>query len=226
MTTRSRAPILLGLAITVALAACEPTSELSGPIPDGWFLANIQGSQAITYKGTGYFHSNKDIDDWPAELQQRFILFSDGLMESSGAGIAIVGGNGERPQVGLYELGWSEGGAHDWNLTYSVARGDSIEIFGATTGELEITRSSKDIVEGTFDLTAKGNLVCHKNVRSMTVDPDEDPELPCATRGDDEAEEIEIKGSFSVIAGRACMALADTDGGTADEQLPPVVVCF
>jgi len=226
MMIRPRTPFLLGLACTIALAACEPTSELSGPIPDGWFRANIEGSQSIVYKGTGFFHSNKDISNWPEELRPRFVMVSDGILESAGTGIAIIGGNGDRPEVGIYDLGWSEGGAHDWQLVYSVSRSDSIEFYGATSGELEITRSNRNVLEGKFDLTASGNLVCHKSVRSLRVDPDETPELPCAPRDPEEATQIQISGSFSVIPGTPCMAIADTDRSNTTEQLPPVVVCF
>lgn len=226
MTIRSRAPLLLGLAAAVVFAACEPESTLSGPIPTGWFVADIEGGESIRYKGTGFFHSNKDLDNWPDELQPRFIMHSNGLMESVGAGIAIVGGDGAKPGVGLYELGWSEGGAHDWNLTYTVSRGDSLEIYGAIAGELEITKSEKNVIEGEFDLVAKGNLVCHRKVRTLLADLDENVELPCVIRSDDEAQELQITGSFQAISGPVCMALADTDPSNAVEQIPPVVVCF
>lgn len=223
---RSRAPLFLGLALSVALAACEPESSNLGPIVEGQFSATIVGADSTGYTGSGLFHSNLTVKDWPAELPQRFFMYSTGYQDSNGAGMAIVGGDGERPAVGTYDLGWGEDSPHDWSLVYNVRRGDSIVVYGARTGQLEVTRSDAQTVTGRFNLTAVGNLVCDRSVLTMGLDPDEET-LPCSIRGTDQAEVVEIKGLFSATTGLLpCVSLPTESVENGSDMIPPVVVCF
>lgn len=225
MKSRSLLSLGLGLAIALSLSACDSNENGLGVIPEGWLLAQLQGDSASTYRGSGFFHSNLDIRNWPDELPARFYLYSKGTNGPLESGVIIMGGDGRRPQTGNYDLGWSEDGPHEWNMTYTEVHGDSIIFYGATEGELEITNSTADSISGKFELTALGNLVCDVRVRGLTVDPEDNPPLPCVDRSGEEAEEVQVSGSFSTIPGQTCITLVDPDAELADLPRPPVALC-
>jgi hypothetical protein len=133
-----------------------------------------------------------------------FHLYSAGTGASAGAEFVLTGSRGERPEVGRYPLGRAQGTSLDWNLNYTMERGDSIALFAAIDGEFEITASSDDAIAGRFTFTAIGGPVCSKDWSNLEVDENGVPRLPCTFSTEAEPPTIEVNGSFNVIHGIPC----------------------
>jgi hypothetical protein len=154
-----------------------------------------------------------------------FYLFSAGTGSSAGEEFILTGHQGERPRVGRYPLGRSQNGVHDWNLTYNVEQGDSVALYGVVDGELEVTTSSDESIEGRFSITAALGMVCSKELNTFWEE-DGVPVLPCTFQMGTELSTVEIDGSFNVLHGLPCKSLSDADAVAATRRSFRPVVCF
>lgn len=177
----------LGIAvIPVLVAACRD----SGPIPDGWLTAHIVGAVQTEFEGTGYFSAGSGP---PGGVSVRFGLGSRGTGASTGQRFSLDRPGNGRPGTGRYTLAPLEPD-EDGNLVgftaYYYRTADSVsEGYTASSGEVEITRSSGDVVEGEFRFS--GVLYSYSSADSVwytgpnTLDPG--------------APTIEVTGSFGAV---------------------------
>jgi hypothetical protein len=200
MRTRSYTPIL-GIAL-IALLAASCSSDQVAPAPEGWLSATILGDESAAYRGTGHFQSTSELPGWPAEMPSIFFLYSAGTGSSTGEEFTLTGYDRERPGVGRYPLGASQGESYDWNLTYNVQRGDSIARYGVVDGEFEITASSNESIQGRFSITAVLGMVCSNE--PVRRDEDGIPVLPCTFHTGPELSTVEINGSFNALPDLPC----------------------
>lgn len=205
---KPRYALLTALWLGAALVACS--SDQTSPNPaEGWLSAMIQTPAAAensknSYNGTGFFRSSADFPGWPDQAPELFFLYSAGAGDSEGKEFTITRNSAEPPAVGRYPIGWSEDGQWGWNVHYTDIRGDSIEFFAATGGELEITDSSPERIEGRFTFQVVHGLTCATEWRHEMIEPGEFPELPCSMHLELDSPATEISGSFSVVRGLPC----------------------
>jgi hypothetical protein len=206
------AVLVLGLPVT----ACS--SEQAAPIDtEGWLSATIQRSPGaaeenrLSYSGTGVFRSSSDFPDLPPEVPEFFTLFSVGVGNSIGQQISLARVAAERPEVGSYSIigPQRQPGHEGWIAHYQATRGDSVAQYATIEGELEITASSAEQVEGRFTFQLVHTSTCSTDWWRAGFDPEEVLESPCVWHLErdiplTELPVTEISGSFSVINRTIC----------------------
>ena len=172
--------LVLGMA--VALHGCEsqPTD------PDADAKSTISGANSLTFEGTGEFYAP------PASPS--FRLVSRAKQGSVNHTFQMGRPNGGRPAVGKYPLALrSELQAY---FSRTGNNGGTYEAFATSSGELEITVSRSDRIEGRFRIS--GFRFCLREQQSgsrtgvaCTVPVADDPSAP----------RIEVSGSFVAVPG-------------------------
>jgi hypothetical protein len=184
--TRRGSMVKLCIGALMTLAACDQSPmQPSGP---NQFLASIEGSIEAAYAGNGFFQTVPH----RAVIGRGFSLYSQGHGSAGNQEFQIH--SKARPEVGTYHLGHASAEtANPIRLEYHVWDGNQGRAFFVETGELEITYSSRDRVEGTFRSTARLGAACERapnivGCRTITSDADRPS--------------IQIAGSFQAVAGR------------------------
>lgn len=186
----------VGLAmIPLVVGACE---NPAGSEDSGWVRATIADVTEVQFEGTGWFFENPAIDE-PIRLPLRFTISSEATGASINQTLLIFRPGAGIPAVGAYTLRPLEekDGMLQGFTAYYGRHGDGqSENFTALSGQLEITKSSGDRIEGTFRYT--GSLYCWlPNGPAVDYDADHwfcgDPNTV-----DPAARRVEVTGSFSV----------------------------
>ena len=184
------------LAALLFLAACaEPLGDLS----PSFLTATVSGAMHREYRGTGEFHTGT-----PGPGRQQFQVTS----RESGSdhlSFALTRWDGGRLEEGSYPLSLvdlsahrrgtsAEGQPRGITVQFFTREGNRDEQFVAESGELEITDSSRERVEGRFRFS--GFRYCAREViRSNPPVPPEGPcTLPSAPLAG--APRITVSGSF------------------------------
>ncbi len=169
------------LALAGVLSACE--SAPTEPTEVGQLVASIQGNVAASYEGSGQFSigSNPRAPQRPAA----FTLRSTGGGSRDNEGFYLHRLGGELPTPGQYTLGQAGG----FTVAYERVHNGVRERYTAVTGELEITASTPERIEGTFRLTAVLN--CTGTLSAMNC------QVPAPVEGP----RIEVTGSFIAVEG-------------------------
>jgi hypothetical protein len=140
--------------LVLGLTACE--SNLTGPNDDeSFFLATIEGAISREVEGGGYFILGTDARR-PA-APPKFYLFSAGRGASADLAFQLFRPGAELPATGTYSLGafvGPTGGDLQATLLRTGRSGETLEMYSASEGELEITVSTPDRIEGAFRLSA------------------------------------------------------------------------
>lgn len=137
------------LSVGVLTLSCEaPLTQDT----DGWLLASVRGVVARDYAGTGTFYIVRDHPEFHAAM---FGLLSE-EEGSTGDWVGITG-FGQLPSVGRHEVREAASVYEDrsgFTATYHPRSEEWTESYASVDGELTITSSSMDRVEGRFQLTA------------------------------------------------------------------------
>lgn len=139
----------------ILLAACnEPSSSLR----EGRFSASLIGAVNTTYEGGGEFHTGT-----PGPGMQQFQITSDGTQAFAGQRFALTRWDGGRLRTGRHEITLVDLSAYmrgtsqqPSGITFQYFRVENgvEEQYVAESGNVEITASSSDGVEGQFTITA------------------------------------------------------------------------
>jgi hypothetical protein len=152
----SRRRIVLGFLFLVVLGlpACEAASI--GPVSDtSYFRASIDGAISSTFEGSGYFIAG--VDARRPAAPPMFSLFSEGRGGSANLAFQLFRPGGDLPAVGTYRLGpfvGPTGGEFQANLQITGTRGQTLEMYSASEGLLEITLATPERIEGSFRMSA------------------------------------------------------------------------
>ncbi len=135
------------------LAACG--GETTAPAGPSWFRASISGEVTAQYEGTGDFAALRD-DERSARY---FMVFSEGGGPGATERFYIRWPSDARPAEGTYGLVPYQdryGSSNGVVAHYLWSRGDNVTepshaaLYVASAGEVRITRSTADEVEGTL----------------------------------------------------------------------------
>jgi hypothetical protein len=174
--------LLLGMA--VALQGCEsnPTEREA----DASLEAKISGASNSTFEGTGHFY---DLVAPPS-----FRLVAHGKAGSENQTLQIGRMSARRPAVGKYPLGLRTEILAHFSRT---GNNGTYEAFATSSGELEITISRADRVEGTFRIS--GFRFCLREQQQTGSRTG----VACAvpTAEDPSAPKVEVSGSFVAVPG-------------------------
>ena len=170
--------------VAVALYGCE--SHPTEPEADPSVEAAANEATNLTFQGTGQFYA-------PA-APPSFRLVSRGTGSSENQTFQMGRMNAGRPEVGKYPLGLgTEIKAH---FSRTVNNGGTYEAFATSSGELEITVSRSDRIEGRFRIS--GFRFCQREQQSgsrtgvaCTAPVADDPSAP----------KIEVSGTFVAVPG-------------------------
>lgn len=184
------------LAAILSLSACVESP--AGSLRPSFFSAAVRGAVETIYEGTGEFHTGT-----PGPGQSQFQITSTGTGEMSNHSFALTRWDGGRLGTGRYPLALVAINRDDRRqpkgitFQYFVRSAGRIEQYVADSGEVEITHSSSDRVEGKFSL--HGIRYCAREIiRSNPPVPPEGPcELPATAIAG--APEITITGSFAAV---------------------------
>jgi len=130
--------------VLLALSACELAESLS-PADAAYLVATLDGGVQSRFEGTGEFDTGSN----PARgVEVQFFLDSRGVGASAGERIIFSRAGGGRLASGTYTL------EESLTATYLRQTAGVAERYAATSGELVVTESSPDRMEGRFRFTA------------------------------------------------------------------------
>lgn len=174
----------------LVLTACSDPVAGSNP---GWLRASLAGTVAGSYVGSGDFLDQTDREEGPRRM---FSLYSSTADLTSPQSFGLYRVNGNRPAVGRYELqlvDQSDSDAEGFFAIYSRSTESQVENFVAQSGEVVVTRSSRERLEGTFRFV--GFRYCAlPRLGSGQEGPCVPPAAPV-----EGAPTVEVTGSFSAV---------------------------
>lgn len=163
---------LSALALSVgllALSACDLSESLS-PADAAYLVATLDSGVQSRFEGTGEFDTGSN----PARgVEVQFFLDSRGVGASAGERIIFSRAGGGRLGSGTYILeGSGEEGSRLEGLTAAYLRQTVgvAERYVATSGELVVTESSPDRMEGRFRFTAALSCVTRLGENNVVLE--------------------------------------------------------
>lgn len=149
-----RSRIVPGLAAMLVLTAgCG--GEAVGAAGPSWFRAALEGEVTGSFEGRGNYTFERDY----AETPYYFSIQAEGSDPETREKFFIRWASTERPSTGTYPLvphDHRHGSSTGVTALYVWSRGDNVtapnqgELYVASGGTIEITRSTRDVVEGTI----------------------------------------------------------------------------
>lgn len=188
---RCSKPALIALLVLFASCSRDGTGA-GGP---SWFRASVSGEVSSEYEGTGDFGFYREEDGGPGRY---FKIGSQGTRAELDENFYLRWPDDRRPRPGTYALvphTMLHGSPHGVTAIYTWHKGDNVtapshhELYVASGGVVEITRSTADEVEGTIRFSG---VQVGKWVGITT----ERHDLPYAPKAD--APTIDVSGSFRV----------------------------
>ena len=174
--------LLLGMAVALQGCGSNPTEREA----DASLDAKISGASNSTFEGTGQFY------DLAAPASFRLVARGKGASENQTLQIGRM--NAGRPAVGKHPLGLRTEILAHFSRT---GTNGTYEAFATSSGELEITVSRADRVEGTFKIS--GFRFCHREQQQTGSRTGVACTVP--TSEDHSAPKVEISGSFVAVPG-------------------------
>lgn len=181
---------VLGIGATlVLLNACR---DPGGDLDVSWLHASVYGAEDVSYTGSGDFYVGEDHDG-----TVQFSVVSRGVDASEGQLFTFLRRGDGRPAEGTYALAplAERDGVLTGFTAYYYREVDGMnEAFTLRSGVLQITRSTDERIEGSFEFT--GALYCSAPlVDDFTTEYEcGDPNAP-----DPEAPQIEAVGTFVLV---------------------------
>lgn len=185
MKRRSGMGLVLGMA--VALQGCE--SHSTEPAADASLKTTqttTSGASTVTFEGTGQFYATV------SPLSFRLVSRGNGSSENQTLQLGRM--NAGPPAVGKYPLGLQTEILAHFSRTGSNG---TYEAFATSSGELEITVSRPDRIEGSFRIS--GVRFCLREQQQTGSRTGEACTVPTAV--DPSAPKIEVSGSFVAVPG-------------------------
>lgn len=185
MKRRSGMGLVLGMA--VALQGCE--SHSTEPAADASPQATqttTGGASTVTFEGTGQFYATV------SPLSFRLVSRAKGSSENQTLQLGRM--NAGPPAVGKYPLGLRTEILAHFSRTGSNG---TYEAFATSSGELEITASRPDRIEGSFRIS--GFRFCLREQQQAGSRTGEACTVPTAV--DPSAPKVEVSGSFVAVPG-------------------------
>lgn len=199
MRTRSRF-LLATLAALPALAGCadSPTASTEAPA----FVATVRGSVRDDFRGSGWFHHH------PGLPYTQFFLGAFSISAGTPfdpASFQLFRDEPGLPEPGTYALAGTAGSRRFVGV-YVRRHGDALEGFTSTGGELRITVSTPDRIEGTFRFggirNCSGSVTSTGTVRGTSYPaPGSSAHLGCKHPIDPAQPAVEVTGSFVAVPG-------------------------
>jgi len=174
----------LVLGVAVALHGCD--SPATEPEADASLKATTSGATNVTFEGTGQFYA--------PVAPPSFRLVSRGKGSSENQTLQIGRMNAGPPAVGKYLLGLRTEILAHFSRTGSNGADES---FATSSGELEITVSRPDRIEGSFRIS--GFRFCLREQQQTVSRTGVACTVP--TADDPNAPRIEVSGSFVAVPG-------------------------
>jgi hypothetical protein len=140
--------------VALLMTACTDTEPTMSTAPSFLRATIQQAAGSISYDGKGMFNVSSNP---AAGIKTSFSVYS----ETQGAArqdLMLYRQGDGRPAAGHYELRMmdpADGASRGFTAWYSRTVGDTVEMFAARSGEVIITKSSPDAVEGTFRFSAR-----------------------------------------------------------------------
>lgn len=142
------------IALLVLAASCS--RDGTGAAGPSWFRASVSGEVSSEYEGTGDFGFYREED---GGSRRYFKIASQGSRAEVDENFWLRWPSDQRPRSGTYELvphanlhGSPRGvtGVYLWGRGDNVTAPSENELYVATGGTIQITRSTEDEVEGTI----------------------------------------------------------------------------
>jgi len=181
---------LVFIALLLLAASCRDGTGAAGP---SWFRASVTGEISSDYEGTGDFDFNREEDRGP---RRYFNIYSQGSRTDKEEFFWFRWPNDNRPRVGTYALvphTDRHGSPHGVTGIYRWETGDNVtapaysELYVATGGSIQITRSTDEEIEGTIRFSGV-QIGKHGPLYPERDDPRYAP--------DPNAPKVEVSGSF------------------------------
>lgn len=192
--------MILALAALSPVAACD--SDPVGATPDGSsFVASVAGDFEATYEGRGYFHALNPPRGVPRPAMFTLHSADPDRINRQVQSFTLHRLGTELPAVGSYaigRMGLQEGDPQLFQASYDRAVGGTVERYTGIVGEVQITASSAEGIEGTFRFT--GVRTCTGTMSHMQCTFYAGPDGSKADPADRAT--IEVAGSFVAIPGR------------------------
>jgi hypothetical protein len=179
-----------GLMLCLLAVGCAESG--TGPAGPSWFRATLEGEVTGTFEGTGDFSFQRDY----AETPYYFTIHAKGADPETDERFYIRWPITSRPGTGSHPLVPQEheyGSASGATVLYWRIQGDDdpapaqVELYVASGGVVEITRSTADVVEGSIRFSG---------VQVIRDAPSGPQRADPVYRPDPAAPRIEVEGSF------------------------------
>jgi hypothetical protein len=142
------AGIFAGAAILTSCVRGDPT----GGSRPSWLRASVEGALTTVYEGNGTFQDGRDPD-----AGATFVIYSEGTGERRGQSLMLYRRGAGQPKPGRYELEIvdpAQPTSRGFTAFFRRVVGDTSEAYAARAGEIVITASDQDRIQGTFRFTA------------------------------------------------------------------------
>ncbi len=202
MRTRARF-LLAALASLPALAGCAESP--TGPEDAAAFVATVRGSVRDDFQGSGRFHHNP-WNPYPQHHPGAFSISAGHHFDP--ASFTLFREGPGLPDPGTYPLAVIGAGSSRFVGVYVRRHGDVLEGFTSTGGELRITVSTPDRIEGTFRFqgirNCEGSVTSTGTVRGTSYPaPGSSAQLGCKHPIDPAQPTVEVTGSFVAVSAAA-----------------------
>jgi hypothetical protein len=139
------------LSCMLAFAACQGAVS-PDRLDDGSFTASVRGAVEVDYVGTGAFYVGRDPRSPSTSV---LTVRSEGVRDSEGEELVLYGAVNVG-EVGRYALEAASDmlDAAKFTAFYVRKVAQTYQMYGSVSGEVEITRSAPERVEGSVRITA------------------------------------------------------------------------
>jgi hypothetical protein len=148
MSSSSKLTILV---LVAGLVGCTGEGAVA-PREASWLRADVRGAVTAEYEGLGEFWTGQH-----PTLGTRFVVNSGATDRAGEQTVMLFRKGGGQPPAGTYPLSAvapRDADSRGFTVLYFRAAGDTAESYGAAAGEVDITRSDEDRIEGKFRATA------------------------------------------------------------------------
>jgi hypothetical protein len=209
---RSVVPTAVLAAFAAVLAACSDDPAGPGPRATGNVTATISGAEARAFDGTSVFHLGSNPHQGGA-LEFTLGLQGKGVSDRD---LILVYGSTALPPVGAHRIGLGNAPYHAFN-SRGAEQGPALVAYAADDGELVITHSSPNLLQGHFRYQA---------FRYCRITDHDQQEGPCSIPASPipGAPRIEVSGTFSAVPHDQLPIDTVTVRGAIDFYHDPVVI--
>jgi len=196
-------PLAAALLLAAGCGSDAPTGTT--PPDEGAFDASVDGVVSARFTGDGRFSVFETPRFGGTVPGGHFLLFASDVdaQRRRGQSFDLMRPSGEIPAVGRYRIEPFTPGsfsAGSFEARYSFVQGDTSHVFVARAGEVHVTHSSRDRVEGHFRFS--GARIC-LIARDQALPVCRWPVAPWEPQPDlDALPPVEVTGTFAAVPAR------------------------